>query len=115
MLFFFSVLQVCTKFVDDPDVPAFQTETDLTGITAYVKILEPAYDLSLQMQNDTSPTLSSLPQWIVNLKATWAPTENDSKSADRFRAELLKGLVSRFDFLFADVNLALLAAAMDPR
>ena len=108
--------QVCTDLATtNQNIEPILSSTTIDMMEHYRKILEPAQKLSLQMQEDSKPTISILLHWISDMINFWKPVALDPQPAARFRADLLISLKQRFKYLFEEVNLALLAAALDPR
>jgi len=96
--------------------PILSSSTTIDRMDHYRKLLEPAKKLSLQMQDDSiKPTISILPHWISDMIHFRKLVALDPQPATSFRADLLIALKQRFKYLFEEVNLALLVAALDPR
>ncbi len=103
------------QFTGVEGIPAFPTPDQANLLRKYLEIVKSAYNRTLLLQAKSTPLLSAVPMIITGLFDEWAPTAIDPQSAAQLRAALLAAAHKRFDFLFQSVNLALLAAAVDPR
>lgn len=100
---------------NDIQAPSFPNEEEVQFLSLYHRVLVPFEELMKHLQDATIPTLSGLPMSIKKLQCTLNEKESDPPRVKQMKNGLNKALEKRFGFVFEKKNLALLAAAVDPR